>query len=118
MEESLFEPAVRQDAEQLDAVLHDEFTEIGMSGRRYDKRSIMNLLHDSTKTTFQAIGQNYQFIELADGLVQLMYESANLEEGGELVNHARRTSIWQNESGHWKIKYHQGTATEPFERSK
>lgn len=114
LEESLFDYAVRQDPERLNVLLHDDFFEVGFSGQQYDKNAITQLLHNLPQQDSPPHTQNYRFNELAEGLVQVFYDSAAVDADGKLSMHARRTSIWQNSIAGWQIKFHQGTPADPF----
>lgn len=116
LEIELHKHDVRNDQNRLNVLLHDEFIEFGYSGSCYDKDAIIAALVEETEPSNMPWSQEYQFIILAQELVQLLYKSAHVNEQGELSRHSVRTSIWQQVDGQWKIRFHQGTPTSVFER--
>jgi len=104
---------VRRDRAQLDDLLHEGFVEFGRSGRRYDKADILDQLPQETAP--QAMwSQDFEVVELAEGLALLTYRSANVSQDGDLFRHSLRSSLWQRTENGWQMRFHQGTATEPL----
>ena len=116
MEITLHQHEVRTDVEKLSTILHPEFTEIGYSGTTYDYDSIVKELISEQKSTTNVYSQDYEFKQLAPSVFQLTYLSAHEDKLGNLTRHAKRSSIWINSSGSWKIVHHQGTPTAPFKK--
>lgn len=104
---------VRRDRAQLDGLLHEAFVEFGRSGRRYEKADILEELPRDPDPT-EMWSQNFEVIELADGVALLTYRSASADENGNLFRHSLRASLWQRTEHGWQMRFHQGTATEPF----
>ena len=104
---------VRRDRQRLDLLLHDAFVEFGRSGKRYDKAGILEQL--PAEIAPKAMwSQDFTLVELADGVALLTYRSASIDDNGDLFRYARRSSIWQRTARGWQMRFHQGTATDPF----
>jgi hypothetical protein len=113
LERTLQRLEVRRDRARLDELLHESFVEFGRSGRRYDKTEILR--HLPQETDPQAMwSQDFGLQELAPGLALLTYRSASVDGHGDLYHHSLRASVWQKTDRGWQMRFHQGTATEPF----
>jgi hypothetical protein len=53
---------------------------------------------------------------LAEGCALLTYRSASITADGTLERHTNRSSVWQLTPEGWKMLFHQGTPTTPFEK--
>lgn len=116
LEVSLHKPEVRSDARRLEALLHQDFVEIGRSGRHYTRAQMLELLA-SEGSPEHILAQDFHCQQLGSGLALLMYRSAIVARGGDASNHAARCSIWQQTAHGWQIRFHQGTPVPPFELS-
>ncbi|WP_346286842.1 nuclear transport factor 2 family protein [Zoogloea sp.] len=108
LEIELHHSGVRCDAARLGHVLHEDFHEIGRSGSRYDRATVMGFLA-GLKEAPPAVSDDFVLQELAPGVVLLNYRSADVQPGGALSRHTLRSSIWVREGDRWQIRYHQGT---------
>lgn len=106
---------VRRDRARLDELLHESFLEFGRSGRRYEKADILEQLPQDPKP-MAMWSQDFEVVELADGVALLTYRSASVDESGDLFRFSRRSSLWQRTTQGWQMRFHQGTAAEPFAR--
>lgn len=107
---------VRCERARLDALLHESYVEFGRSGRRYNKAAILDQLPQETAP--QAMwSQDFEMVKLAAGVALITYRSANIDEDGGLSRHSLRSSLWQQTEHGWQMRFHQGTATEPFTKS-
>ena len=104
---------VRRDRARLDELLHESFVEFGRSGRRYDKANTLEEL-PRDPATIVMWSQDFEVVELADGVALLTYRSASVDEDGALFCYSLRSSVWQRTERGWQMRFHQGTATEPF----
>jgi ribonuclease HI len=103
LEQRLLEPRVRLDRAALEALLHDDFSEFGASGRIYDRESIIEALTGSDGASAQASG--FQATRLGPDAILLTYRTDTP---------SLRTSVWVRGSGRsWQIRHHQGTPTGP-----
>ncbi|WP_097022034.1 DUF4440 domain-containing protein [Chromohalobacter canadensis] len=117
LETALHSKEVRCSAEQLGALLHDSFQEVGYSGRRFDKQTILEAISDDQESTV-IWSQDFELSMLQDDIALLSYRSAWIEGSQQLSRHARRASVWvRGKAGNWCLRYHQGTPTHAFEKA-
>ena len=103
LEESHLKPAIRSSKEEMDKILADEFTEIGSSGRMFDKEDCMN--RDLSQDDLSMHQFNMQ--EVAVDIVLTTYYLINKTLG----RHTLRSSLWKRIDGRWQLYFHQGTVT-------
>jgi hypothetical protein len=83
----------------------DDFWEIGASGNIYPRNFVIEILLERYQTLEERdfSCSEFHIRQLADDLYQLSYL---LQQPGR---HTRRTTLWRNAGGKWKIVFHQGT---------
>jgi len=93
----------RVDFEKMTA---DDFWEIGASGRRYPRKSVLDALEKRYPVPHADIWETRDFHcrKLAPDVFLLTYTL--LQDNVRLT---RRSTIWQRTPGGWKIVFHQGT---------
>jgi len=94
--------ATRQDAARLGAVLHDEFVEIGRSGRLWSKPEIIRALLDETTHSIPSTS-DWSSTALSPTLTLLTYR---LTAGD---SESRHSSIWDTSGATLTLRFHQGT---------
>ncbi|MGX2993851.1 nuclear transport factor 2 family protein [Streptomyces sp. JNUCC 64] len=100
----LLDPEVRPSPELVGELLHPEFTEIGASGRLWDRASIIAALADRPGGGVRPITTSrMRGTRLAPDLVHLTFDTDN---NGRL---AHRSSLWRRTEGGWRLFFHQGT---------
>ena len=108
LEKELLKPEVRADVEWLKGLIHDDFLEFSSSGNRYGKAFVLeNLPKEEGTLAFQA--SKFEFRQLSEDVVQLIYESKVKSLSTGEMKEARRSSLWKLESEHWQMIFHQGT---------
>lgn len=107
-ETRLHHPGIRLSPEQLEALLHPDFHEVGRSGTPYDRATIVNYL-GSVTTPPAVVSDAFAVAELAPGVALLTYRSASRDADGGLSNHTLRSSLWMEGPAGWQLRYHQGT---------
>lgn len=95
-------------------LLHPGFYEIGYSGSTYSYKDAIAWLGSAGEPSTEIWSQDFECTEVAEGVVLLLYHSAEVAEDGSLKRPARRSSIWQNDAGHWQLRFHQATPVEAF----
>lgn len=101
--------------ENVLALLHEDFVEIGRSGTVYNKGAILeNALSESDTTIWS---QDFDLVSPSSDSALLVYKTARTNEQENLHRHAMRSSLWMNTPQGWRLRFHQGTAIEPFSRS-
>lgn len=114
LEVELHHPGVRCSAARLDQLLHPEFHEVGRSGTRYDRSTVIRYLA-ALKAHPRVESDGFALRPLGDRHALLTYRSASRQADGTLALHTLRSSIWEFGTGKWQLLYHQGTpAGEPW----
>ncbi|MFT5505634.1 MAG: hypothetical protein ACI845_003715 [Gammaproteobacteria bacterium] len=109
-ERALHQYEVRQNIVEVSRLIHSDFQEIGVSGTRYDFKSIVEMMQNEKMTKGYIHSQDYTVFKLAPSVYLLLYRSAWVDELGTRSRFARRSSIWVPNGDQWQLKYHQGTA--------
>ncbi|WP_199063563.1 DUF4440 domain-containing protein [Serratia sp. ASV30] len=112
LEVQLHQSAIRNDANIVGELLHDDFEEIGCSGLYYDKQQTIAALKLESGQP-QIFAEEFKLVKIADGAVLLRYKSFQRDADGSIVRRVERSSIWlqssQDSGGHWQMRFHQGT---------
>lgn len=106
LELELLEPAVRSDYQRLDALLADDFHEVGASGRSFGKADILLRLPGERGVAFATT--DMQAYPLSSTVVLVTYQAIR-SHAGETA-HSKRSSVWVHRSHGWQMRYHQGTS--------
>lgn len=106
LELSLMDPGVRRDRSKVAALLDENFLEFGASGRVWTREATLELL--STEVYAPPAVEEFSCHALAADVVLATYRAVRTGEQGERLI-TLRSSIWANESGVWKIRFHQET---------
>lgn len=112
----LLRPEVRADPTQLGALLHPSFVEIGASGRVYSRDEVLAEFAGAPPA-YDVWAQDFRVQAVAPDAFLLLFRTAHVETHGGLSRHVARSSLWVSTDGAWRLRFHQGTPTEPFERS-
>ena len=105
LERELLEPTTRADRSRLDALLADDFHEVGARGTSFGKPEVLARLPEETGMAFQASAM--QAHKLAAGVILVTYTAERAHE--ELTARSLRSSVWVKDRGRWQMRYHQGT---------
>ncbi|MFF8590492.1 DUF4440 domain-containing protein [Streptomyces sp. NPDC015220] len=102
----LLDPEVRAVPARVLELLDPEFTEIGASGRRWDRVSILQVTGDGSVSGESAVEvSEMSGAVLAPGVVHLTYFA------GHAGRRAWRSSLWRLTETGWRMYFHQGTPT-------
>lgn len=105
----------RQNKTDIERLIHPSFSEIGKSGNSYDFASIIKMMAIEKPSNTRVHSQKYECVQLEPSVQLLKYESALVNECGEISDYAKRCSIWAFTGICWQLMYHQGTPCSPFE---
>lgn len=95
---------VRRSAQQVDELLDPLFREIGASGQLWTRADTISALASERSDSEGAIEATEMAAEpFAVDLVQLIYVS------NRQGRRARRSSLWRQSAGVWRLLFHQGT---------
>jgi hypothetical protein len=103
LERELQGAACRGDQARLSALLAVDFTEVGASGRVWDRASTLAMLAAEPEDAAVIEVHDLTGRIVGDGFVLVRWDS---DRGGR---RARRTSLWRREPGGWRLVHHQGT---------
>lgn len=89
----------------FEAMTAPEFWEIGASGRRYDRATVLDILEARHRQPVEESLSltNFACQKLADDLYLATYL---LDQAGRI---SQRSSIWRYSEERWQIVFHQGT---------
>lgn len=105
LEHQLLDPQVRADIDRVHGLLHEEFEEVGASGRHWHKDAILDVLADHPGVGFETSQVDAQFV--THDAVLITYAVRTLDEEHAV---SRRSSLWIRDSQDvWRLRYHQGT---------
>ncbi len=105
LELELLQPAIRADVARLDALLSDDFREVGASGRAFGKDEVLERLPQEQGIGFET--GDMQAHVLAPDVVLLTYRASRSDADGRIES--LRSSLWVRDSRGWRMRYHQGT---------
>lgn len=108
LERELLDPAVRADSRRLDALIADDFAEVGASDRIFGKPEVLARLPVEHGVAFTV--EDMAARTLAPGVVLVTYTAVRSHDGHHARSH--RSSIWVRNAGGWQMRYHQGTPVE------
>lgn len=103
LEESHTGLEVRRSKEKLNAILADDFFEIGSSGYIHYKKECLETGVVLTEMKLH----NYEIYPLAHDIVLATYFLVDTTRERNTL----RSSIWKLFDGHWQLYFHQGTIT-------
>jgi ribonuclease HI len=99
LERRLLDPRVRRDRRAVTELLHEDFREVGASGRVFDRRAIVESLAAGGGTSAHA--SDFRAVRLGPDAVLLTYRTDTP---------SLRSSVWcRGEDGAWRMLHHQGT---------
>lgn len=100
-------PETRHSTARLIELLSERFVEIGQSGNKF---GLDEVIRDLPKEQgWSAEISDIEFRMLSDDIAQLLYTAVIRGNGDRPASHSKRSSIWGNESGVWRMLFHQGT---------
>lgn len=107
LEEGLWDFETRFDQSWMEKILHPEFSEVGRSGRTYDRQEMIEA--SRPRKPFEVFLPHLEYrLELIDEDVALVrYVSRPVYDSVERLD--QRTSIWVNTNEGWRLRFHQGT---------
>jgi hypothetical protein len=98
---SLLSSATRHDPRQVEALLHEDFREIGRSGRLFNRATIIDsLIREPMRSTPDT--SEWAFVDLPDSVLV----SYALHDGSRLSRHS---SVWRTGTPEPRLLFHQGT---------
>jgi hypothetical protein len=103
----LHDSSVRRTRAETEALLHPDFLEFGASGRRWNRREIIEAMAADPAVEREPVAvttpSELTAIRLGDDIVLVTYLSENHDR------RSNRSSIWRKTSAGWQVYFHQGT---------
>jgi hypothetical protein len=109
-EMDLLRPDVRGDRARLEALLDDEFVEIGASGRRWEREDLIADVLSSPAPDVDVAITDLTARRVGDTIVLVTYTTVGSGR------RCTRSSWWRESDGRWRCFFHQGTVV-PDDRS-
>jgi len=106
LETKLHSHSVRGSKEKLELLLADDYIEIGVSGKLYDKKETIIMLTTSEPHEIKAT--DFYLSELSAEMMQLIYRTEH-RKNSQVIRNTIRSSLWKNNGINWRIIFHQGT---------
>ncbi|MEN4904835.1 DUF4440 domain-containing protein [Luteimonas sp. TWI1416] len=106
LERALLDPGVRADRVRLDALIADDFTEIGASGAVFGKAEVLAELPEQGGIAFETGPMRVHAV--TDDVARVAYGITR--RAGTDMRRSLRTSWWRRDpDGAWRMVFHQGT---------
>ncbi|WP_299037716.1 nuclear transport factor 2 family protein [uncultured Pseudokineococcus sp.] len=106
LERELLEPVVRGCRQRLEALLDEDFTEVGASGRSWTRASVVEALL-AERAAGPAPLDDVRAVALGEEVVLVTYLS------DRPTRPVRRSSVWHRRDRAWRLRHHQGTPLPP-----
>ena len=106
-ERALHTAEVRADRQRLEALLDEDFSEVGQSGRCYTRTQMLrHLPAEGAQVDIEA--KDFVVALLAPDLAQVRYRS-RYRQAGQADAWAERSSLWRRHGSRWRLCFHQAT---------
>lgn len=106
-EEALLDAAVRRVPARVWTLLADDFLEFGSSGKVWTRQQVLELL--ASETWQPVLMQEFDCHCITQGVVLATYRTVRTDPESGRRTETLRSSIWVEESGGWRMRFHQGT---------
>jgi glyoxylase I family protein len=109
LEQELVAAQKRRDFAAVEALLADDFHEIGSSGRVFSRADTVRVI--SEVQIVDCTFDHFQFLPIDDKCVIVMYMATarRTHDGHEHLNRAWRSSTWVKRGEAWQVLFHQAT---------
>lgn len=105
LEEELWREETRFNTKRMEEIIAQDFFEFGRSGRIYKRNNTLCIPSQPIKAVIPLPDFNARL--LAKNVVQVTYNS--IVTYNNIVEKARRNSIWTKSPQGWILRFHQGT---------
>lgn len=112
LEVATYQACIRGDGIRLGELLHPGFREFGRSGRTCSRVEVIDAYAGQPQDS-EIRSEEFHSELLAKGLAPLTYRSAQVSSDGTVGRHTLRSSLWELTDVGWRMRFHQGTPTEP-----
>lgn len=97
----------------IEALVADDFHEIGSTGRFYSKPEVLAAMADIQVLDYACEGFRVLPLDESNAIVTYVLTMKRIENGKEYANRAYRSSLWRRKNGEWRIAFHQATPLPP-----
>lgn len=108
LETELHHPGAPCTRDRLERFLHPDFHEVGRSGTRYTRQTVIDFLVDRASPP-NVVAYDHRVEPLADDVTLLHFASHEVAADGTHRHAALRMSVWRRTHVGWQLHYHQGT---------
>ncbi len=111
LEELHLDPRVRASARELAALLADDFSEFGLSGRCFDKHAVLEMLPlEAARGAFRI--EDFRVRSLGESCALATYSLLReFAASDPPAQRSLRSSIWERSPSGLRLVFHQGTAS-------
>jgi hypothetical protein len=106
LENELLQPSVRKNYGRLNALLADDFWEVGASGMAFGKQTVLESLPEETEDII-FVGSDFEQKMLSDTVGMVTFTATKTTR--EYVRISLHCSVWAKKEKGWQMVYHQGT---------
>jgi hypothetical protein len=101
-------PGFGQNPEEADAIMTEDYWEIGASGSRYERAFVLEVLRQRAAQPPDDVWsiEEFECREAGPGTYLVTYL---LKQGARQPRITRRSTLWRQREGEWELLYHQGT---------
>lgn len=107
LEITLWTAETRFDPEVMEQTFDGDFVEFGRSGKRFERSEMIFAAHQQQPIDVRLPLPDYVVDLIAADVALATYTSE--VRYGDIVERARRSSLWRRVEGVWKLRFHQGT---------
>ncbi|MHB1287455.1 MAG: nuclear transport factor 2 family protein [Leptospirales bacterium] len=109
LEEQLLQPAAGGlfHLEDVEGLLAEDFLEIGVSGRIYNKKQVLQAL--LAKPSVHCSMMDFRTRSLTRDVILATYRTIRQDAHESAPVHALRSSLWKHSEDRWQMVFHQGT---------
>ena len=112
LELKLLHTDMRENPVLLDALLSEDFEEIGHDGQVHSRQAVVEWLQKKDPQLKWSL-EDFRIRMLSNDLVMAIYRAVRIsplpEKNGEMKRGSIRNSIWQRQKGCWRMIFHQAT---------
>lgn len=108
LEVELHHPGVPLDRSRLEQLLHPQFHEVGRSGRRYGRATVIDFLASHPRLP-PVESHRFAVEQLGPDAALLTFDSVQHDADGRKIHPTHRASLWVRTGAGWQLRYHQGT---------
>ena len=112
LETELHHPGATCTRARLERLLHPDFHEVGRSGTRYTRQTVIDFLAERVSLP-AVVAYDHRVERMADGVALLHFASHEIGADGMRCHAALRVSVWRRTALGWQLHYHQGTQAAP-----